>query len=183
MVMQWFVVRVPTNMEDRVRESLANRVKTHKMDDRIAQVVVAQVSEAEIKHGKKRVVHRKIFPGYVLIEADLYDGEGKIDRDLWFFIKETPRLGDFVGSDQNPLPMTQDEVDRILGGMKSTEEKPRVNIPCKLGDRVKVKEGPFENFNGVVDHVNEEKMSVRVIVTIFGRETPVELELSQVELI
>ncbi len=183
MVKQWFVVRVPTNMEDRVRESLANRVKTHHLDERISQVVVAQMSEAEIKHGKKRVVHRKIFPGYVLIEADLYDGEGKLDRDLWFFIKETPRLGDFVGSDQNPLPMTQEEVDRILGGMKSTEEKPRVNIPCKIGDRVKVKEGPFENFNGVVDHVNEEKMSVRVIVTIFGRETPVELELSQVELI
>jgi len=183
MVQQWFVVRVPTNMEDRVRESLVNRIKTHHLEERILQVVVAQVSEAEIKHGKKRVVHRKIFPGYVLIEADLYDVEGKLDRDLWFFIKETPRLGDFVGSDQNPQPMTQNEVDRILGGMKSTEEKPRVNIPCKIGDRVKVKEGPFENFNGVVDHVNEEKMSVRVIVTIFGRETPVELELSQVELV
>jgi transcriptional antiterminator NusG len=183
MVQQWFVVRVPTNMEDRVRESLLNRVKANHLEDRIPQVIVAQVAEAEIRHGKKRVVHRKIFPGYVLLEADLYDHEGKLDRDLWFFIKETPRLGDFVGSDQNPQPMTQDEVDRILGGMKSTEEKPRVNIPCKSGDRVKVKEGPFENFNGVVDDVNEEKMLVRVIVTIFGRETPVELEVSQVELV
>lgn len=183
MVKQWFVVRVPTNMEERVRESLVNRVKTHHYEERISQVLVAQVSEAEIKHGKKRVVHRKIFPGYVLVEADLYDGEGKLDRELWFFIKETPRLGDFVGSDQFPQPMSQEEVERILGGMKSTEEKPRVNIPCSKGDRVKVKEGPFENFNGVVEDVNEEKMLVRVIVTIFGRETPVELEISQVELV
>lgn len=183
MVKQWFVVRVPTNMEERVRESLLHRIKTHELQEKIPQVLVAQVSEAEIRHGKKRVVQRKIFPGYVLIEADLYDIEGKLDRDLWFFIKETPRLGDFVGSDQNPQPMSQDEVDRILGGMKSTEEKPRVNIPCSVGDRVKIKEGPFESFNGVVDEVNEEKMVVRVIVTIFGRETPVELEVSQVELV
>ncbi len=183
MVKQWFVVRVPTNMEERVRESLLHRIKTHELQEKVPQVLVAQVSEAEIRHGKKRVVQRKIFPGYVLIEADLYDIEGKLDRDLWFFIKETPRLGDFVGSDQNPQPMSQDEVDRILGGMKSTEEKPRVNIPCAVGDRVKIKEGPFESFNGVVDEVNEEKMVVRVIVTIFGRETPVELEVSQVELV
>jgi transcriptional antiterminator NusG len=182
-VKQWFVVRVPTNMEERVRDSLLNRVKTHGREEKVAQVVVAQVTEQEIRGGKKRLVQRKIFPGYVLIEADLYDGEGKLDKDLWFFIKETPRLGDFVGSDQTPQPMTQDEVDRILGGMKSTEEKPRVNIPCEIGDRVKIKEGPFENFNGVVDEVNVEKMLVRVIVTIFGRETPVELEVSQVELV
>ncbi|MBL8768797.1 MAG: transcription termination/antitermination factor NusG [Planctomycetes bacterium] len=183
MVKQWFVVRVPTNMEDRVRESVLNRVKTHNLEHRISQVVVAQVTEQEIRAGKKKLVQRKIFPGYVLLEADLYDGEGKLDRDLWFFIKETPRLGDFVGSDQNPQPMAQSEVERILGGMKSTEEKPRVNIPCNVGDRVKIKEGPFENFTGVVDDVNVEKMLVRVIVTIFGRETPVELEVSQVELV
>lgn len=181
MVKQWFVVRVPTNMEERVRESLLHRIKSHDLEAKVPQVLVAQVSEAEIRRGKKRVVQRKIFPGYVLLEADLYDGEGKLDKDLWFFIKDTPRLGDFVGSDQYPQPMSQEEVDRILGGMKSTEEKPRVNIPCQVGDRVKIKEGPFENFNGVVDEVNEEKMIVRVIVTIFGRETPVELECSQVE--
>ncbi len=183
MVKQWFVVRVPTNMEERVRESLLNRVKKHGLEERVPQVLVAQVSEAEIRNGKKRVVQRKIFPGYVLIEADMYNGEGALDRDLWFFIKDTPRLGDFVGSDQNPQPMAEAEVERILGGMKSTEKKPRVNIPCNVGDRVKIKEGPFENFNGTVNDVNEEKMIVRVIVTIFGRETPVELECSQVEVV
>lgn len=181
MVLQWFVVRVPTNMEERVKESLLARIRQRGLEERIPQVVVAQVAEQEIRRGKKRVVHRKIFPGYVLIQADLYDEEGKLDRDLWFFIKETPRLGDFVGSDSRPQPMSEEEVERILGGMKSTEEKPRLKIPCKVGDRVKVKEGPFENFTGVVDDVNEEKMLVRVIVTIFGRETPVELEVSQVE--
>lgn len=181
MVKQWFVVRVPTNMEERVRESLLNRIKANSLDEKIPQVLVAQVTEAEIRRGKKRVVRRKIFPGYVLIEADLYDAEGSLDKDLWFFIKDTPRLGDFVGSDQSPQPMSQEEVDRILGGMKDTEEKPRINIPCAVGDRVKIKDGPFENFNGLVDDVNEEKMVVRVIVTIFGRETPVELEVSQVE--
>jgi transcriptional antiterminator NusG len=92
MVMQWFVVRVPTNMEERVRESLVNRVKSNHLEEKIPQVLVAQVTEAEIRHGKKRVVHRKIFPGYVLVEADLYDAEGELDKDLWFFIKDTPRL-------------------------------------------------------------------------------------------
>ena len=183
MVKQWFVVRVPTNMEDRVRDSLTNRIKTEALEERIPQVLVAQVTEQEIRGGKKKLVQRKIFPGYVLIEADLYDAEAKLDKDLWLFIKETPRLGDFVGSDQAPQPMAQDEVDRILSGMKSTEEKPRVNIPCNIGDRVKIMDGPFENFNGVVDDINVEKMLVRVIVTIFGRETPVELEVSQVELV
>lgn len=181
MVNQWFIVRVPTNMEERVKESLLNRIKSHALETKIPQVLVPLVSEAEIRHGKKRVVQRKIFPGYVMVEADLYNADGELDKELWFFIKDTPRLGDFVGSDQHPQAISQDEADRILGGMKSTEEKPRVNIPCQIGDRVKVKEGPFENFNGVVDEINEEKMLVRVIVTIFGRETPVELEVSQVE--
>lgn len=181
MVHQWFIVRVPTNMEERVKESLLNRIKSHGLEERIPEVLVPMVSEAEMRRGKKRVVQRKIFPGYVMVEADLYDADANLDKELWFFIKETPRLGDFVGSEQAPQAITAEEADRILGGMKSTEEKPRINIPCDVGDRVKVKEGPFENFTGVVDEVNEEKMTVRVIVTIFNRETPVELECSQVE--
>lgn len=181
MVHQWFIVRVPTNMEERVKESLLNRIKSHGLEDRIPEVLVPMVSEAEMRRGKKRVVQRKIFPGYVMVEADLYDADAELDKELWFFIKETPRLGDFVGSEQAPQAITAEEAERILGGMKSTEEKPRINIPCDVGDRVKVKEGPFENFTGVVEEVNEEKMTVRVIVTIFNRETPVELECSQVE--
>ena len=128
MVKQWFVVRVPTNMEDRVRESVLNRVKTHNLETRISQVVVAQVTEQEIRAGKKKLVQRKIFPGYVLLEADLYDGEGKLDRDLWFFIKETPRLGDFVGSDQNPQPMTQTEVPERTS--PSEKGRPVLNVHC-----------------------------------------------------
>lgn len=181
MVHQWFIVRVPTNMEERVKESLLNRIKSHGLEERIPEVLVPMVSEAEMRRGKKRVIQRKIFPGYVMVEADLYDADANLDKELWFFIKETPRLGDFVGAEQAPQAITTEEADRILGGMKSTEEKPRINIPCDVGDRVKVKEGPFENFTGVVDEINEEKMTVRVIVTIFNRETPVELECSQVE--
>ncbi|MEW6743040.1 MAG: transcription termination/antitermination protein NusG [Planctomycetota bacterium] len=174
MAKQWYVIRVATNREERVRDNLLVRVKARGLEDRITNVLVPTETVSEIKGGKKRVVQRKIFPGYIMLEMEL-------DEETWFAVKETPGIGDFVGSDQNPVPMEPHEVEKVLGGMQSTEEKPRLKINFDVGDKVKIKEGPFENFNGVVDAVNPAKGIVRVTVTIFGRETPVELEYWQVE--
>ena len=174
MTKQWYVIRVASNREERVRDNLVVRVKAKGMDERISQVLVPTETISEIKGGKRRVVQRKIFPGYLLVEMDL-------DESTWFVVKETPGIGDFVGADAKPVAMDPHEVEKVLGGMQSTEEKPRLKIEFDVGDRVKINHGPFENFNGVVDEVNPAKGLVKVIVTIFGRETPVELEYWQVE--
>jgi transcriptional antiterminator NusG len=171
---QWYVVRVASNREERVRDNLLARVNSAGMGDRILSVLVPTERVSEIKGGKRRVVQRKIYPGYILVEMVL-------DEETWYLVRGTSGIGDFVGGDSNPVPMEPHEVNKIIGGMESTEEKPKLDIQFKLGDRVKVKEGPFENFSGVVDEVNAQKGLVRVIVMIFGRETPVELEYWQVE--
>jgi transcriptional antiterminator NusG len=129
---------------------------------------------SEIKGGKRRVIQRKIYPGYIIVEMVL-------DDETWYLVRGTPGIGDFVGSESVPVPMEPHEVEKLIGGMQETEEKPKLKIEFDLGDRVKIKEGPFENFSGVVDEVNAQKGLVRVIVMIFGRETPVELEDWQVE--
>jgi len=171
---QWYVVRVASNREERVRDNLLARVKSAAMEDRIHSVLVPTERVSEIKGGKRRVVQRKIYPGYILVEMHL-------DEDTWYLVRGTTGIGDFVGGDSAPVPMEPHEVQKIIGGMEATEEKPKLDIQFSVGDRVKIKEGPFENFSGAVDEVNAQKGLVRVIVMIFGRETPVELEYWQVE--
>lgn len=124
--------------------------------------------------GKKRVFERKIFPGYIMVHMEVNEG-------TWYLIRETPGIGDFVGSSNKPLPMPAHEVDRILASMEEKQGKPKPKIEFHKGESVKIKEGPFENFDGVVDEVNTEKGTVNIIVSIFGRPTPVELEYWQVE--
>lgn len=170
----WYVVRVASNREERVRDSLLSRVKQHGMEDRIINALVPTEKVSEIKGGKRRVVQRKIYPGYIIVEMVL-------DDETWYLVRGTTGIGDFVGSESMPVPMEDHEVEKLIGGMKETEEKPKLKIEFGLGDRVKIKEGPFENFSGVVDEVNAQKGLVRVIVEIFGRDTPVELEYWQVE--
>ena len=174
MAKQWYVIRVASNREERVRDNLLVAVRSKGMEDRITNVLVPTETVTEIKGGKKKVVHRKIYPGYIMVEMEL-------DEETWFLVKETPGIGDFVGCDRNPQPMEPHEVEAILQGMKETEEKPQLKIEYSVGDRVKIRDGPFANFNGVVDEVNSTKGTVRVIVTIFGRETPVDMEYWQVE--
>ena len=171
---RWYVVRVASNREERVSESLMSRVQQFGLQERVREVLVPTEKISEIKSGKRRVVQRKIYPGYILVEM-------KLDEDSWYAVKGTPGIGDFVGADSLPVPLEPHEVEKILGGMEEDAEKPKLDIHFQVGDRVKVKEGPFENFNGVVDEVNPQKGLVRVIVTIFGRETPVELEYWQIE--
>jgi len=174
MAKAWYVIRVASNREERVRDNLLLAVKRQGMEDRIDEVLVPTETVTEIKRGKKRLINRKIFPGYIMVNMEM-------DEETWFLVRETPGIGDFVGSYLQPQPMEPHEVDSVLAGMKETEEKPQLKIEYNAGDRVKIKEGAFANFNGVVDEVNAAKGLVRVIVMIFGRETPVELEYWQVE--
>ena len=171
---RWYVVRVASNREERVRDNLLARVKAAGRQERIRNVLVPTEKVAEIKGGKRREVQRKIYPGYILVEMLL-------DEETWYLVRGTSGIGDFIGSENLPMPMEPHEVEKLVGGMKATEDKPKLQMQFGMGDKVKIKEGPFENFSGVVAEVNSQKGLVRVNVMIFGRETPVELEYWQVE--
>jgi len=174
MTKRWYVVRVQSGKEEQVRDNREKRVKMLGLDENVSRVLVPTEKITVMKGGKRRVTQKKIFPGYIMVEMDNTD-------DVWFAIKETPGIGDFVGSHGEPVPMEDHEVDKILGDIERQEEKPKLKIEFKKGDSVKIKEGPFENFDGQVEDVMPTKGMVRVIVTIFGRPTPVELEYWQVE--
>ena len=177
----WFVLRVQSNKEDRVRESLERRVAVEGMTDRIGRILVPSAVEAEIKGGKRRVRESKIYPGYVMVELET-DESAFIADDIWFLIRDTPGVGDFVGSNsRKPKPMAPREVEKLLGDAEKREEAPQIKIDFTPGESVKIKEGPFENFDGVVDEILPSRGMVRVIVPIFGRATPVELEYWQIE--
>lgn len=175
--LHWYVLRVQSNKEDSVRESLEKRIKAGGLEDQVVQVLVPTEKVSEIKGGKKRVSERKVYPGYVMVEMVLND-------DTWYLVRETPGIGDFVGGAPNtrPVPMPQHEVDKmIMGEAEKEAEQPTLKIDFKEGDAVKINEGPFENFSGVVQEVIPSKGLVKVEVTIFGRPTPVELEYWQIE--
>lgn len=144
------------------------------MEDKIGRVLVLSEKVSEIRGGSKRVTERKSYPGYIFIEMDL-------DDNTWFLIRETPGIGDFVGPQMKPVALGSEEVNRLISEAEKVEEKPKLQINFQVGDRVKIKEGPFQNFDGVVEEVIPDKGLVKVIVTIFGRATPVELEYWQVE--
>ena len=176
MAMNWYVLRVQSGREDRVCDNLSKRIKAASLEERIPRVLVPTETVSELKGGTKKNYRRKIFPGYLLVQMD-------IDDDVWFLIRETSGIGDFVGAHGRPAPMEQHEIDKLLGNMERTSEKPKVKIQFQKGESVKIKEGPFESFDGIVDDVYPDKGIVKVIVTIFGRPTPVELEYWQVETI
>jgi transcriptional antiterminator NusG len=171
---EWYVIRVQSGREEKVRKGLEKRIKAAGAEEIVSRVVVPTETVSEIKGGKKRVSKKKIFPGYVMVEMEATD-------EALYLIRETPGVGDFVGSHMKPTPMEDHEVARLLGDMERQEETPKLKINFQKGESVKIKEGPFENFDGIVDDVNPEKGIVRVIVTIFSRPTPVELEYWQVE--
>ncbi|HHI78491.1 MAG TPA: transcription termination/antitermination factor NusG [Planctomycetes bacterium] len=174
MALKWYIVRVQVGREDRIRQRLLLRIKQAGLEDKVPEVLLPVETITDIKSGKKRVVKRKLFPGYLMVQMDL-------DDDVWFVLKETSGFGDFVGARGKPVPMTDEEISKILGTMEESREKPKLSVQFDKGDRVKIKQGHFENFDGVVDEVNLEKGLVKVIVTIFGRATPVELEYWEVE--
>lgn len=180
MTKKWFVLRVQSNREEKVKNTLEESVRVRGLEDKVAKVLVPTEKVSEIKGGKKRIAERKIYPGYIMAEIEV-DEQGNIPSDVWFLIRETPGTGDFVGGNRKPVPMAGYEVEKMLTEVERKEEKPRARIQFKEGDRVRIKEGPFENFDGTVEEILEASGRVRIILTIFGRATPVELEYWQVE--
>ena len=179
MPFQWFVLRVQSNREDDVREGLEKRLRAEGMESVMPRVLVPTEPVTEIRGGKKKIVERKLYPGYVIVEVDVGE-DGKIPDDLWFLVHDTAGVGDFIGGTR-PAAMSENDVNRMLGQVERAEESPKLKIDFKEGDVVKIKEGPFENFKGNVEEVNFATGRVRVVITIFNRSTPVDLEYWQIE--
>jgi transcription termination/antitermination protein NusG len=174
-VKSWYVVKVQSGREDSIKEGLLKRVKMQGLEDYFGEIIVPSEKVSEIKGGKKKVTERKFYPGYMMVNMAITD-------ETWYLVRSIPGVGDFVGGASGPTPMEQHEVDKMLGQAASkTDDQPRLKISFEKGETVKIKEGPFENFEGSVDEVLEGKGLVRVMVEIFGRATPVELEYWQVE--
>ena len=172
---RWYVVHVYSGMEKSVHKAMVERIERAGLQDKFGRILVPSEEVIEVKGGQKSISERRIFPGYVLVEMDLTD-------ETWHVIKNTPRVTGFLGGSGNrPSPISEKEVAKILSQMEEGVEKPRPKVLFEVGEMVRVKEGPFADFNGNVEEVNYEKSKVRVSVAIFGRSTPVELDFSQVE--
>ncbi len=181
MAKQWYVLRVASNKEDRVRETLERKVKIEGLDEVVGQILVPTERISRVRGGVKKVAERKLYPGYVFIEMEMEEN-GSIPEKAWFLIKETMGVGDFIGADGKPVPMGVADVEKMLAEVeRSKGEQASFKIEFQPGEMVKVKDGPFEGFEGHVDEVLADKGLIRVIVTIFGRATPVEVEYWQVE--
>ncbi|GBG16015.1 transcriptional antiterminator NusG [Novimethylophilus kurashikiensis] len=175
MTMRWYVVHAYSGFEKSVQRGLQERINRSGMQDKFGEILVPVEEVVEMKSGQKSISERKFFPGYVLVQMEMED-------DTWHLVKNTPRVTGFVGgTNLKPTPISDKEVAAILQQMQDGVEKPRPKILFENGEIVRVKEGPFTDFNGVVEDVNYEKSKLRVTVTIFGRATPVELDFSQVE--
>ena len=169
---KWYVIHTYSGYENKVKTNLEHRIQSMDVAHKIFRVVVPTEEEVEIKNGQRRTVQKKIFPGYVLVEQLL-------DDESWFVVRNTPGVTSFVGHGNTPTPLPDSEVQAILKQMR--EEKPQLRITYNKGDRVKIIDGPFAEFLGSVDSVDDEKTKLRVLVSMFGRETPVELDFLQVE--
>ena len=175
MAKKWYVVHAYSGFEKNVQKTLKERIEREGMQDYFGQILVPVEEVVDIKNGKRTLSERKFFPGYVLAEMEMTD-------DSWHLVKSTPRVTGFIGGTANrPLPITQREVDSIMQQIQTGGEKPKPKVQFEVGQRIRVNEGPFADFNGVVDEVNYERNKLKVSVQIFGRETPVELDFMQVE--
>ena len=173
--MRWYVVHAYSGMEKAAERNLRERIERAGMQDKFGRILVPTEEVVELKNGKKSVTERRFFPGYVLVEMEITD-------DTWHLVKHTSKVTGFVGSGRNrPTPISEAEVQKIVNQMQEGVDKPRPKVEWMVGELVRVKEGPFTDFNGAVEDVNYEKSKVRVSVTIFGRSTPVELDFAQVE--
>ena len=179
--MQFFVLRVASNKEDRVREALVRKVKIEGLESQVGRILVPIERVRSMKGGVKKESDRKLYPGYVFVELEL-DKNGMIPEKVWFMIKETEGVGDFIGSNGKPTAMSPKDQAKMLEEAERPEDSgPTIQTSYKRGDRIKVTEGPFINFEGDVDEIIADKGMVRIIATIFGRPTPLELEYWQIE--
>jgi transcriptional antiterminator NusG len=178
--MQFFVLRVASNKEDSVREKLARKVKIEGAENIVGRILVPTERVRSMKGGVRKESDRKLYPGYVFIELEL-DKNGTIPENVWFLIKETDGVGDFIGSNGKPTPMTPKDQAKMLEEAERPDDAPNLKTEYKKADKVKVTNGPFENFEGEVDEILGDQGKVRIITTIFGRPTPLELEYWQIE--
>lgn len=179
--MHWYVLRVASNQEDRVRDTLERKIKIEGLEARVGRVLVPTVKERRIKGGQVRLAERKLYPGYVFVEMVTED-DGKIHEDVWFTIKESSGVGDFIASAGKPIRMPDHEVFAMLAVCEKADEAPGLSgMDLHKGDQVKITEGSFENFEGTVDSVDERRGMVTVVLEVFGRSTPVEVEYWMLE--
>jgi transcription termination/antitermination protein NusG len=168
---QWYVIHAYSGHEEKVKKNLEKRIESMDMQDKILEVFVPMEDEIEIKDGKRRHVQKRIFPGYVLVKMIMSD-------DSWYVVRNTPGVTAFVGSGNKPVPLREGELRSIL---KQVKQEPQIRVEFQVGESVRVVDGPFADFLGKVDEINPEKGKLKVLVNMFGRETPVELDLLQVE--
>ena len=175
MALKWYVVHAYSNFENKVKASLEERVKLHGLEDKFGEVLVPTEEVVEMREGQKRRSERKFFPGYVLVQMEL-------DEETWHLVKEVPKVLGFIGgSSDRPAPITEAEANQILNRVEEGVDKPRPKVLFEPGEVVRVIDGPFNDFSGVVENVNYDKSKLRVAVQILGRPTPVELDFGQVE--
>lgn len=168
----WYVLHTYSGYEDNVARNLRQRIESMSMEDKIFQVVVPREKKIRVRNGKRQVIEERLFPGYVLVQMI-------VTEDSWYVVRNTPNVTGFVGSGTTPTPVSQDEVDRLL--KKMGDEEPRYKIDVREGDSVKIMDGPFKEFEGKISEVNDAKGTVKVLVSVFGRETPVELDYLQIK--
>ena len=171
---KWYILHAYSGFERKVRESIESRVQAFGLKERVGRVMIPTEPVTEIVNGKKRTVERVFLPGYVLVEMDL-------DNNLWHVLKDTPKVTGFLGTGDKPVALSEEEVSSILFRSETAKDKPRLKIKFEKSEQVRITDGPFANFNGVVDEINEDRETMKVMVTIFGRSTPVELEFNKVE--
>jgi len=169
---KWYVIHSYAGYEKKVQKNLMHRIESMHMQDKIFQIVVPTEEEVELKDGVRRTTERRIFPGYILVEMVM-------DEDSWYVVRNTPSVTGFVGSGNKPIPLREDEVNKIVKRMEAAA--PKIKVSFKEGQKVRIIEGPFEDFMGTVDEIDLDRARVRVLVNFFGRETPVELDFLQVE--
>ena len=169
---QWFVLHTYSGYENKVKQSIESRVDAFDLNDRVYEVIVPTQEEIEIRNGQRFPVHRKVFPGYVLVRMQM-------DDETWYALRNTSGVTGFVNVNNKPVPLGETEVQSILKGM--TAEAPKVKMSFQMGDTVRIIDGPFADFRGEIDEINNEKGKIKVLVSFFGRETPVELDFLQAE--
>ena len=174
MAKQWYVIHTQTGHEDKVKTAIDSKIKAGLAKETISEVLIPIEQVSEIKSGKKKISQRKFFPGYILVEMELTD-------ENWYLIRNIPGVTGFVGAGSRPIPLRADEISTILKQAKEAKEKPTPKVIFEKGENVRVTDGPFTNFNGVIEEANLTKGKIKVMISIFGRATPVELETWQVE--
>jgi len=177
---QWFVIHTLSGQEQKVKESIEKRLKAEEMGEYIKEVLVPMEKVAEVRSGKKTVSNRKLYPGYVFIDMALLDDNNRIIETPWYFIRDTPGIIGFVGGER-PAPTPSEEIESIKSQISDSEDTERPKVHFDVGETIKINDGPFLNFSGVIEEIEPERGKLKVTVNIFGRNTPVELEYWQVE--